>query len=147
MAGLVTLAALPRDADPVAAELRRWASEPFDWCALCVLDYVERVRGRALRPRPIVRGRVAIARITRSPQRFEALCGDAMRRLGCPPTDTPGRGDVGLVKLASGLTAAICLDAWGGAGPQLWAARGDGTVVMQPAEPVRAWEVACPRQS
>lgn len=126
--------------DAVAVELHRWASEPFDWCALSVLAYVERVRRRKLRPRPRVAGKVSAARTARSVERFGTIAADAMKRLGCARTTAPLRGDVGLVDLpGSGLTAAICTG-------QLWAARGDHAVVFTAAVPVVAWRVRCHRR-
>ncbi|WP_423606118.1 DUF6950 family protein [Sphingomonas sp. MS122] len=137
MARLLTAAPVP---DAVTVELRRWATEPFDWCALSVLSYVERVRRRRLRPRPRVAGRISAARTARSADRFGAIAADAMKRLGCAPTTAPQRGDVGLVDLpGTGLTAAICAG-------RLWAARGDHVVVFAAAVPVLAWRVRCHRR-
>lgn len=140
MAGLL----IPADCDPVAAELRRWASTPFDWrtdnCGLSVLFYVEQTVARLLQPRPLVKGRRHAARMVRRAGGFQALCAGAMARLGCAPTDVPARGDVGLVELASGLTAAICL------GGDAWAARGDHAAVIEHVEPVAAWRVVCHRR-
>ncbi len=129
--------------DPVTIELRRWATEPFAWCALSVLDYVERVERRRLRPRPRL-SRFTALRVARTPERFAALCHDAMSRLGMRSTVAPIRGDVGLVHLTAGLTAAICVGG-AGAGLPMWAARGDRSVVIQAARPVQAWRVACRR--
>jgi len=131
--------------DPVSAELRRWASTPFDWaadnCGLTMLHYVERAVGRLLLPRPRrLKGRIDAERLVRRAGGFHALCSDAMAQLGCPTTDMPARGDVGLVELRSGLTAALCL------GGDAWAARGDRAAVIEHVEHLAAWEVACPRQ-
>jgi hypothetical protein len=150
MAGLVTASrAIVAPADAVAVELRRWASTPFDWardnCGLAVLGYAERVRRRLVRPRPRFRGKVGAGLMLERLGGFEGYCTWAMAQIGCPVTDAPVRGDVALVDLpGSGLTACICLGtASSGA---MWAARGDSAVVIEPAAPLKAWRVTCPRQ-
>ena len=139
MAGLVSAP------DPVAAELRLWASTPFDPakanCGQSVIAYVERATGR--RSRAVRQlGPIRTACIWASRDRFIAFGRDALAELGCAETDNPLRGDVGLVELPVGLTAALCLcDA--GAGKHMWAARGNREVVIDAAAPVIAWRVPC----
>ena len=140
MAGLLT--------DPVAAELRRWASEPFVWgsadCGTSLLDYAERVTGRRFEARPSYSNQFGAARVVREAGGFIPLCDEAMEQLGCSRTTAPVRGDVGLADLpGSGLTACLCLGA-------LWAARAMFEVVIAPMAPIPAWRVQggheCPRQ-
>ncbi len=141
--------------DSVAETIARWAAEPFTWAANCgrsVLDHVERVTGRMLEPAPACDSKAAALRLVLAAGGMEALCADAMAQLGCPPTDFPRRGDVGLVDLAGGVTAAICVariavEAAGQAIGErlLWAARGDHLIVIEAAWPIRAWRVACHR--
>lgn len=139
MAGLLSRPGL----DPVAAELRRWATAPFDLardnCGLSVLAFAERMSGRVLGRGRGIAGARAAARLIADPAAFVAVSSALMRRLGAAETDAPARGDVGLVELPAGLTAAICVDAG------RWAARGDRAVVIQRAEPLVAWRLACPR--
>lgn len=129
--------------DPVAAELRRWASSSFTWgetdCGLSILAYAERVRGRRLSPWPRYATALGAARMLRAAGGYPAYFVWAMGRIGCPVTDQPRRGDVGLVELSTGLTACLCL---GG----LWAARGHDGVVMVPGTALVACEVICPQQ-
>ena len=150
MAGLL----IPADQDAVVAELRRWASAPFDLaadnCGLAVLAFAERAMGRSLRRgRGLVGARTA-SRLMRRPDEFLAISAAAMRRLGCAEIEAPTRGDVGLVDLPAGLTACICLGpaaAPGGAGEgqSMWAARGDRAAVLMPATALMAWRVPCHR--
>lgn len=139
MAGLLIPAA-PIDA--VAAELRRWAREPFDAvsrnCALSVLSYVEGVTGQHLPVGARLFTRRRQQELLRAHGRLEGLARWALQQLGCAETSAPVRGDVGLVELAGGPTAAICLG-------DSWAARGDRAVVVEQAEPLAAWRVRCPR--
>ncbi|WP_447727284.1 DUF6950 family protein [Sphingomonas koreensis] len=146
-------------ADPVAAELRRWASEPFDWrdanCGLSVLDYVERQVDLRLAARPRFDSKAAALRHVLAAGGMLSLCGEAMARLCCPPTELPERGDVGVVALAGGETAAICvaridlrIEGQAAASTAIgrrwvWAARGDRAVVIERAEPVASWRVRC----
>ncbi|WEK00589.1 MAG: hypothetical protein P0Y59_02540 [Candidatus Sphingomonas phytovorans] len=148
MAGLVTAPAVPVDA--VAAELRRWASTPFDWtrdnCGLAVLGYAERLRGRQVRPAPSFQGKVGAGLMLERHGGFAGYCSWAMAQIGCAVTETPERGDVALVDLpGSGLTACLCLSR-ASSGATLWAARGDHAVVIEPGEPTKAWRVTCPRR-
>lgn len=129
--------------DPVSAELRRWASEPFDWaeanCGLSILDYVERVTGRVLAGRPVLTDRRSVAALVRGTGGMVPLCASLMARLGMAPTTSPVRGDVGVVQLRTGATACILA---GG----LWAARGADGPVFTAGVADMAWSVACPRQ-
>lgn len=143
MAGLVSPLA---PIDPVLAELRRWASEPFDLagdnCGLAVLRYASATVGATVPVWLAVRlvGRCAARRLMRSRRAFVETSSLAMDLLGCPPTAEPKRGDVGLVDLdETGLTACLCL------GDGRWASRGDQQVMIQSAEPLCAWSVSCPR--
>lgn len=146
MAGLLS-ASGPDQAQPfdmVAAELRRWARLPFIWgktdCWLSVTAYVERLTGKNL-PHPGHHSALDAARILRAAGGYAEYCRRAMEVLGCPPTEKPQRGDVGLVDIPGiGLTFCICLGA-------LWAARGDRRLIIMPASHVLAWEVSCPRSS
>lgn len=133
----------PADAaDPVAAELRRWARSSFVWgktdCGLSILAYAERVRGQRLSPWPRYATALGAMRMLRAAGGYPAYFVWAMGKIGCPVTDRPRRGDVGLVELPSGLTACLCLGT-------LWAARASRGIVMVPASPVVACEVSCPR--
>ena len=145
MAGLLARppAAAPVGADPVAAELRRWAAEPFDLardnCGLAVLAYAERATGRTL-PRKGLTGTRTAAWAMKQPKNFAGIAIASMARLGCAATSEPERGDVGLVDLPGGLTACLCVDRG------RWAARMERGVVIQPAEPRQAWRVI-PRPS
>jgi len=130
--------------DPVAAELRRWASEPFDDlranCAISVASYAARATGQHL-PTWMQRiSRIGAARIMAREERFLTIADRGMAKLGCSETGAPKRGDVGLIVLpGSGLTAAICTG-------RLWAARGDRETVIATGEIRRAWRLPCPRQ-
>lgn len=127
--------------DPVVQELRRWAREPFDIvtdnCGISVLTYVGRVTGR---PVPLwlkAFGRLGVARLMDRDAAFIDAAGRALTQMGCDETDAPRHGDVGLVDLPTGLTAAICLG-------DLWAARGVAEAVIGPATHRIAWGVSCP---
>lgn len=138
MAGFLIAAA-----DPVSAELRRWAASPFDAvrdnCGLAVLAYVERALGQRLSP-PLAYNSYLAARLAMlRAGGFAAFAGEQMARLGCQPTDRPRRGDVALAELATGETAVIVL------GDGMVAARGDRCVILCPAEPMAAWSVTCRR--
>lgn len=144
MAGLLTSPAYV--ADPVAAELRLWARETGGdrraICALSILDYLERVLGLALKPSPRLLGSDRLAAIWRRPGRFEAFALWAMRQLGCPATEAPARGDVGLVDLpGTGLTACLCTGSAVRPRERMWAARTAEGVIIQPGSAVLAWMV------
>lgn len=137
MAGLLN----PSGPDPVAAELRRWASEPFDLalanCGLSVLAYVARATGKTV-PGWLHRlGRIGAGRLMRRDTAFLSVADRALAQMGCVETDMPARGDVGMVRFAgSGLTAALCVGS-------LWAARGDHATVIEAGQVVKAWGVSC----
>lgn len=129
--------------DPVADELRLWASQPFVWgtscCAMSVLAYVERATGRTLEKRPSYTDRRSAARLARRGGGFDAVCRSIMEQLGCSVTPDVQRGDVGLVDLpGSGKAACLCLGT-------MWAARMDGAVMMMAARPLIGWRLPCPR--
>ena len=137
--------------DAVGAEIVRWASEPFDMvsanCGISVAGYAARVTGQRV-PRWLnAFGRLGVARLMRGRRAFLAAATRAMADLGCPETDAPERGDVGMVDLpGTGLTACIC--AWpahAGAREAMWIARGDGEALIAPGVAVKAWRVACRR--
>lgn len=147
MAGQLSLPAGPAaallegtagDLDLVAAELRRWAAEPFDRrranCGLSALAYVERVTGRRLRPSPRMLSPIVMASLWLRPGSLETFADWAMGRLGCPPTETPIAGDVGLADFGLGPTACLCTG-------RFWAARGEDGAVFKIVEPARAWSV------
>lgn len=138
MAGLLT------PPDHVAAELRRWAADPFDPvrdnCGMSVLRYVERVLDRRLSPAPRFTTDAGAALMLERAGGFRAYCAWALARLGCPHTDAPGRGDVGLAELERGLTAVIALDS------RRIAARAGQAVVIRQATLVVAWGVRCHRR-
>ncbi len=140
MAGLVSPADAP---DAVTRALRRWAAEPFDRvrdnCGLAVLRYVEEAVARRLFPPPAYTSWLGALRMLKRAGGYALYCDWAMGRLGCPPTLAPRRGDVGLIELSGGLTAAICL------GRGMWGARGDRAVVIEAAEAETAWRVPCRR--
>lgn len=138
MAGLLS----QPPADAVAAELRRWASEPFVWgrtdCGLSILAYAERIRGQRFSPWPAYRNaRGAYSMLARAGG-YIAYFVETLGAIGCPETDEPGLGDVGLVELDTGLTACLCLG-------DSWAARGAREIIILPAEAIVACEVRCPR--
>jgi hypothetical protein len=137
MAGLLS----PAVEDAVTATLREWASKPFDLgnanCGLSVLAYAERAIGVAPLPAPRTVSAASWARLMRRPTAMTAYCRAIMAELGCAETCAPDRGDVGLIAIANGLTAALCL------GNGMWAARGLRSVVMQPAGHAVAWRVTC----
>lgn len=142
MAGLLSPAAALMD--PVAEELRLWASDPFEFqrnnCGLAIVAYVERVTGGKLIPAPKFDGEIGAGTMLARRGGFEGYCTWAMGRLGCEPTEQPSRGDVALVDLpGGGLTACLCVS------PGNWAARGTDGVVIQPGMAVLAWRVRCPR--
>lgn len=148
MAGLLKPPGQVPAIDAVAAELHRWASEPFDWtrdnCGLAVLAYVERVRGVRLWPRPRFVGQVGAGLMLERRGGFHAYCRWAFDKLGCPPTDAPIRGDAALAVFPAGLTACLVLgDA--GDGRMYLGARGDRAAVIEPLVPVATWSVPCPR--
>lgn len=137
MAGLV--ATRP---DPVADTLRLWASEPAAdpraVCAFSVLDFVEQETGCRAEPSPRAMRDAELVAAWRDPEAFRQLAGDVLGQLGCTPVTEPDRGDVGLCDLpGSGLTVCLAL------GRSFWAARGDGEVVVVPAEPEIAWRLPC----
>lgn len=141
--------------DPVSAELRLWASAPFidgeTDCALSVLAYVERVTGRQLSPRPRYAGKLGGERFLRRRGGFEAYGTWAMAQLGCPRTDAPQRGDVGLIDLpGSGVAACLCLGPAPAVTGAMWAARAHYETVIAPMTALAAWRVfpggvPCPR--
>lgn len=136
MAGLLSPAI-----DPVVQELRRWACEPFDIvtdnCGISVMTYVGLATGC---PVPLwlkAFGRLGVARLMDRDAAFIDAARRALAQMGCTETDAPRHGDVGLVDLTNGLTAAICLG-------DLWAARGVTEAVIGPATHRIAWRVSCP---
>ncbi|WP_432769816.1 MAG: hypothetical protein HEQ22_03450 [Sphingopyxis sp.] len=147
MAGLLTTAAPIGAPDAVAAEIHRWAAEPFDLgdgnCGLSVIDYVARATGQPA-PHWLRRlGRRGAARLMRDDARFERVASAALAAMQCSGTDSPVRGDVALVLLAgSGLTACICASSANGG---LWAARGDRAAVLARGTVRKAWRVRCRR--
>jgi hypothetical protein len=138
--------------DAVAAELQLWASAPFDPrranCGLSVAAYVARATGQRVPAWLTLIGWFGVGRLTRDARAFGRVAARAMAELGCRDTSDIQRGDVALVDLPGGVTAAICTRAAAVAGDgPLWAARGDGAVVIGRAEGVvRAWRLPCPRQ-
>lgn len=140
MAGLLSATA---SVDAVSAELRRWAREPFDEvtrnCALSVLSYVEGISGRHLPLGARLFTRRRQRELLRAHGGLRGLSRWALPQLGCVETGVPVRGDVGLVELPGGLTAAICL------GDQ-WAVRGDRAAIIMPATAAIAWRVPCPKR-
>lgn len=142
MAGLLSpVPALPVGAT-IAAELHRWATEPFDLasnnCGLSVISYVSRMTGRPIPAWLGAFGRLGAARLMRSDAQFEAVAARALAEMGCPETECPEQGDVALVHLAGSglLTASICAGS-------LWAARGDRAAVLGPGTVRKAWRVEC----
>lgn len=152
MAGLLSTTPAWLNRDAVTDELRRWAGERFDLananCGQSVVGYVGRLKGL---PVPLwlrALGRLGALRLMRSDAALAAAADRAFGGMACPVTDTPQRGDVGIVRFpGTGLTTAICT------GPcladandkrPLWAARGERGVVIQAAAVVKAWRVSCP---
>jgi hypothetical protein len=153
MAGLLTMRAAPiallhagpAPLDIVAGELRRWALEPFDRrranCALSVLAYVERATGRRRLWWPRLVGVAGAGLVWDRPDRLERVARWALGQLGCVPTSEPRRGDVGLVEMGAGQTAAICTDGRGDRA--MWAGRAEQGVVIAPGAAAVAWGVSC----
>lgn len=136
MAGLLT------PATSVAAELHRWAAEPFDLavanCGLSVIAYVARVTGEPMPDWLHAFGRRGAGMLMRCDDTFEAAASRALAAMGCPETDSPRHGDVALVRLdASGLLTA-CIRAG-----TLWAARGECSAELGPGTVLKAWRVEC----
>ena len=130
--------------DAVTATLTEWAVRPFAWgsadCALSVLRYAERVSGRSLAPAPVYSGERGARRYALRRGGFLAAFRDGVEAIGCRRVSATVRGDIGMIECAgTGLTAALCLG-------DKWAARGDGEVLILPAQPVIAWRVPCPQQ-
>ena len=143
MAGLVIGAPAIRH-DPVAAELRRWASRPFDLrrgnCGLSIAAYVARVKRLPVPAFLTAIDLRGVAALMQDGAAFVAMADRAMAALECPLTDDPQRGDAGMVRLEqTGLTACIY------AGRGMWAARGDRAAGLSPGAMVRAWRVVCRR--
>ncbi|ALJ14274.1 DUF6950 family protein [Sphingopyxis macrogoltabida] len=143
MAGLLIASAPIGAPHTVAAELRRWAVEPFDLgianCGLSVIGYVARVTGAPVPAWLFAFGRRGAARLIDDGAQFEAAASRALSEMGCPETDAPAHGDVALVELpGSGLTACIRAGT-------LWAARGACSAELGPGTVRKAWRVACRR--
>jgi hypothetical protein len=136
-----------RTPDAVAIELHRWAREPFDLafanCGLSVLVHVERVTGR-LMPLWLERiGAKGALRLMADDAAFIDCAARALREMGQLPGGAARRGDVGLIRLPRGLTAAICTAALPVGG--MWAARSERGGVIQAAVPEIVWRLSCPR--
>lgn len=133
--------------DPVAMELRRWAAEPFVWgetdCGLSMLAYAERITGKHYEGGP--RHRYACPRsagqFLRAEGGYAAYSRRVLGALGWELTDTPERGDIGLVRIGrmASLTACLCLG-------KSWAARGNYEIVIAPARPTLIWRAPCLKQ-
>lgn len=106
-------------------------------CALTVADWVEAVTG--IDPAAHLRGRYKTAlgreRLLRKLGGLEAVMADCAARAGLQETGSPGRGDIGLICLASGVEiAGICTG-------RLWSmASSDGHLAIR-GEVMRAWRV------
>lgn len=137
MAGL-----LERDwnRDPVRATVRFWAATPFVWgpddCGVSVLKYVEKRLGRKIKVRPTHTGARTAKLLLFLNGGFVKYGEKIAEELGVEETDSPQRGDVGLIDIPKqGLTACLCLG-------QHWAAKGDKEILFLDAEPVISWKVA-----
>ena len=142
MAGLLIA---PAPVDAVAAELHRWAAEPFDLaaanCGLSVMAYVARVTGLPVPAWLYGLGRRGAAELMHSDARFAAVAARALAGMGCPETAAPRHGDVALVHLANSGLLTACIRA--GA---LWAARGERSAELGPGTVLKAWSVVAVRR-
>lgn len=104
-------------------------------CILTVADWIV-LNGRP-DPAKSYRGRYRTAlgreRIVRREGGMLAVMDAGAARAGLESTESPLRGDVGLVRMSDRTVAAVCLN-------RLWAAKGPG-VVVGPAEVLKAWRV------
>jgi hypothetical protein len=124
--------------DFVDQTVRSWASTAFTWgksdCAMSVLAYVEAATGRSIRVRPDHSDPKSATRLLFQNGGFPSFAGAILNELGLIKTDSPDRGDVGLVDFErQGLTMCICL------GNGRWAAKCNFAVVLKPASFAHAW--------
>lgn len=147
MAGLLTPSAKAAAATRLGLvtdqTLMLWSALPFVWgatdCFLSVLDHAEEVMGRRYADRPRYRSALEAQRILRQHGGFQAYCELVFARFGLAVTETPVRGDIGLVDIPdTGLTACLCLGS-------SWAARGEGSFTLVQAPAVIAWSVVPPK--
>ncbi len=108
-------------------------------CALTVADWAVAATGCA-DPAAHLRGRYRTAlgreRLLRRLGGLEAVIADCAARAGLAPTETPRRGDIGLIEVAGCQMAAIRV---GGH----WAVQSTGGLSgLRPDRIVRAWRVA-----
>lgn len=126
--------------DLVQKTVRDWAASPFVWgasdCALSVLRYVEEATGRAIAVRPTHKGPKTARLLLALNGGFRRYATELARELKLASTDSPARGDVGLIDIpGQGLTMCLCLG-------KSWIAKGDHEVLFVKGGPlVIAWKV------
>lgn len=124
----------------LAAFLRDGASQPFAWgvcdCCLWATGWVAERTG--IDPAPDLRGAYATelgaARHVAREGGFLEMWRMRMARAGFAETDDPQMGDVGVVRLSSGLTAAVRTRIG-------WATKGQAGIVVTPGVAAVAWRV------
>lgn len=131
--------------DIVDHTVRDWAATPFVWgtsdCATSVLRYAEAASGRSVAVPPTHKGPKTARLLLALNGGFARYAAALLGELGLTQTDTPARGDVGLIDIPEqGLTMCLCL----GNG---WIAKGDREVLfIKDLKPAIAWKVpACPK--
>lgn len=132
--------------DIVQRTVRTWAATPFVWgssdCGTATLRYAEEATGRTVKVRPTHKGPKTARLLLALNGGFARYAAALFGELGLQPTDTPGRGDVGLIDIpGQGLTMCLCL----GRG---WIAKGDREVLfVKGAAPAHCWKVpSCPKR-
>lgn len=129
------------DAAALTLFLQRGAAQPFDWlacnCGFWVCDWIKLVRGfdpvgefrRRFKTAAWFKRMVAKAGGNEMFSRGVAACA------GLVETDTPKRGDVGLITTAAGATMAIYV------GDGRWAAKSPQGVLIADFPLIVAWSV------
>lgn len=132
--------------DIVDRTVRDWAATPFVWgksdCGTSALRYAEAATGRSVMVQPTHKGPKTARVLLALNGGFARYAGSLFSELGMTETDSPARGDVGLIELpGQGLTMCLCL----GSG---WIAKGDHEVLfVKDLKPAIAWKVpSCPKQ-
>lgn len=135
--------------DPVKDTLRLWARTRFEWgvsdCMLAVGDYVNGIVGGDCAARyrgkyKTLRQCMRVSRFHENPVEPMRLC---MEAAGLTATDTPKRGDVGVIEILSDrgavMNGGLCLGAQ-------WAIRAEaGVILTNPLRIAAAWSVPCLR--
>lgn len=131
--------------DILYAHLHRWMAEPFVWgksdCMLVLADYLIALGfpDAAAKWRGQYDSALSCQRVSGFLQNPAGVMGEAATSIGLPETDSPERGDVGVVRIRDQdgikLMGAVCLG-------KNWALKGEYTVVIcKPLEILAAWKV------